>query len=264
MRLRLPRPKTFIGLMSLQTGTELIALSLLFNKATGVYGILAIFTGYALSAVQLSMYILALLTLIALAYALPHIRKQSPFENLALAWLYVLDTIAGAAYTTVYAVAWYNASFHDPKGPAGADDDTSAANSTITADGNPGAPVIKAAGVQETATSLVLVVLFTLVRVYFCLVVMAYARMVLQRFAGEQQYNNAATTEEEDGDDNTITEVDESKSVFAVGQQLGDGWKGKLGRIMVSVGRGYWMERKEDEEWTRHVSSKFRARTLRV
>ncbi len=116
-------PQSFLGLMSLQTGTELISLALLLNKVIGIYGLLAILTGYSLSALQLSMYIYSLLAVIALTYLIRHIRKQSPLENLALAWLYVADTIVNAGYTTAFAVTWYLATFHDPKGPAGAESD---------------------------------------------------------------------------------------------------------------------------------------------
>ena len=54
--------------MSLQTGTEMISIALLINKVTGVYGLLAILTGYALDGVQLSMYIYSVAVLGALAF----------------------------------------------------------------------------------------------------------------------------------------------------------------------------------------------------
>ena len=71
--------------MSLQTGTELISLALVFNKATGVYGILTLFTGYSLSALQVSAYLGSLFVLATLCVCIPQIRKQSPLHNLALA-----------------------------------------------------------------------------------------------------------------------------------------------------------------------------------
>merc|ERR1711964_939933 len=55
--LRVPRPRTFLYLMSLRTGVEMVSLSVIFNKLTGFFGLLAILTGVSLSPLQLSMYI---------------------------------------------------------------------------------------------------------------------------------------------------------------------------------------------------------------
>jgi hypothetical protein len=236
--------QTFIGLISLQTGTELVSLALLFNKAVGVYGLLAIATGYSLNALQVSTYICSLLAAVALSFLLPHVRRQSPFQNLALAWLYAIDTVASAAYTSVFAVTWYQSSY-DPKGPVTTSDPTTAPNADRneqqTAQPNAGT------GVQETAASLVLITFFSLVRVYFSLVVMAHARTVLQSFA-----ESHCVCDESNGRASL-------PNPFAVEQPLGEGWQGKIGRVMVSIGRRYWLDRKnQDEEWTKDVSAKFR------
>ncbi|KAK4240400.1 Inositolphosphorylceramide synthase subunit Kei1-domain-containing protein [Achaetomium macrosporum] len=237
--LRLPRPKSFLGLLSLQTGTELISVALVFNKATGVYGLLTIFTGYSLSALQVTAYLGSILVLIALALCVPHIRKQSPLQNLALAWVYAIDTVVSAAYTTAFATSWYLALMHDPKGPAG--------NEEAAGSSGSGQVARAEAGVEDTAASMVLIVAFSLIRVYFSLVIMAYARMVLLRFVDERM-----------GDAEEVSGT--SPDPFAVGAPLGEGWRGKLGRAMVSVGRGYWLGgKKEDEEWARQVNSKFRS-----
>src|SRR4051812_42665288 len=106
--------------MSLQTGTEVISLALLINRVTGIYGFLTLFTGYALSALQLSDFIVSLLVVFALAYLLPHIRRQSPLQNLALAWLYAIDTVLNFGYVAAFATAWF-LSQYSPKGPAGSD-----------------------------------------------------------------------------------------------------------------------------------------------
>jgi len=246
----LPRPKTFLGIMSLMTGAELIALALVFNKATGFYGILTLFTGYSMSALQISAYILSLVALVVLGYTIPHIRKQSPFQNMILAWLYVLDTLVNIAYTIVFAVTWYLANFHDPKGPAGAEDDhDSPSNGDVQLDPDQTKQAEAGLGVQESVFSLMLVVALMLLRVYFSLVVLAYARSVVQRYVE----SHAGWADE-----------DSAKGIspdpFAVGSPLGEGLKGKLGRLMVSFGRGYWLGRKEDEEWARDVGSRFGGR----
>ncbi|KAL2177551.1 Inositolphosphorylceramide synthase subunit Kei1-domain-containing protein [Thermothelomyces heterothallicus CBS 202.75] len=246
----LPRPKSFLGFMSLQTGTELISIALIFNKATAVYGVLTLFTGYSLSALQVTAYLCSLFVLATLAVCVPHIRTQSPLHNLALAWVYAVDSLVSAAYTAAFATSWYFADIHDPKGPAGAapgDAAASPSNGEVQLDAGQAAQAEAGTGAHDTAASLVLVVAFTLVRVYFSLVIAAYARMVLLRFVDEHM-----------GESEEIADV--SPDPFALGAPLGEGWKGKLGRAMVSVGRGYWLGgRKEDEEWARQVNSKFRS-----
>jgi hypothetical protein len=236
--------------MSLQTGTELISIALLFNKATGVYGLLTLLTGYSLSALQVTAYLGSILVLAALAVCVPHIRTtQSPLHNLALAWVYAVDTLASAAYTAAFATTWYLAGVHDTKGPAGAETDSSSPSNgeVVQHDAGQEAQVKAGTGVHDTAASMVLIVAFTLVRVYFSLVVMAYARMVLLRFVDEKMGESAEV-------------ADMSPDPFAVGAPLGEGWRGKLGRAMVTVGRGYWLGgKKENEEWARQVNSKFRS-----
>ncbi|KAK4125398.1 DUF1753-domain-containing protein [Parathielavia appendiculata] len=247
--LRLPRPRSFLGLMSLQTGTELISIALLFNKVTGVYGLLTLLTGYSLSALQVTAYLGSISVLVTLAICLPHVRAQSPFHNLALAWVYAIDTLVSAAYTAAFATTWYLSAIHDPKGPAGAEQDASSpSNGEVQHDDEQAAQVMAGIGVHDTAASMVLIIGFTLIRVYFSLVVMAHARMVLQQFV-DQRMGEAGNTS-----------ADRSAGPFAVGAPLGEGWRGRLGTVMVSVGRGYWLGGKmEDEEWARAVNSKFRS-----
>ena len=74
--------------MSLSTGASLITLSLLLNKVSGLYGLLALLTGYHLSPIQLSMYIYSLFALVLTALLVPHIRTQSPLHCLALKMTY--------------------------------------------------------------------------------------------------------------------------------------------------------------------------------
>ncbi|KAK0714783.1 Inositolphosphorylceramide synthase subunit Kei1-domain-containing protein, partial [Lasiosphaeris hirsuta] len=251
-RLRLPRPKTFLGLLSLQTGTELLSLLLVFNKATGIYGVLTLFTGFVPSALQVSLYILEVLMVALLAYLIPHIRQQSPFHNLALAWLYVVDSAVNAAYTAAFAAIWFLANFHDAEGPAGVDAGPTAKRDEPEFDdvapldtGSVAAAAVSS--VNDSVASMVLVIGFTLMRIYFSLVIMAYARTILRR----------CMRANDPGDESGEVGKGRENSPFAEGATLGDGVKGKLGRIMVSVGRGYWLgSRMEDEEWVNDTGSK--------
>ena len=207
----------------------MIALALLFNKATGLYGLLAILTGYALSAFQLLAYIYSVVVLVLLAYLLPHVRRQNPLQCLSLAWLYVVDTVINAGCTTAFATNWFLGS--DPK--------TAKTPEGAAQGGGSDGPHI---GPQDTIASLVLIIVFTLVRVYLSLVVAAFAQQVLQRW-GEQEGRDA-----------------KSSNPFAVSSAEGDGWRGRLGRVLVSVGKSYWLEQRDEQEssWTRDMHSKFR------
>ncbi|KAG6005277.1 hypothetical protein E4U54_000365 [Claviceps lovelessii] len=239
--LRAPRPQSLFGLVGLQTGTELISLALVFNKVTGVYGLLAILTGYQLSLLQLSTYVYSIGLLGCLVYLIPHIRRQSPFECLALAWLYFFDTAINGAYTATFGLDWYFASTSvggEPK---------ASSLQNIVAEGFEGlrrqnANQAKVLLPQETATSMVLIVGLTLIRVYFTIVVMAFARQVLQKYMQLMILEGPG--------------VDELEGPFAIDLPDGDGRKGKLGRLMVSFGRGYWLDMPGLDDWERNVQRK--------
>ncbi|KND91639.1 Inositol phoshorylceramide synthase regulatory subunit kei1 [Tolypocladium ophioglossoides CBS 100239] len=233
--LRTPRPQSLFGLVSLQTGTELISLALVFNKVTGVYGLLAILTGYQLSLLQLSTYVYSIAVLALLVYLIPNIRRQSPFECLALAWLYLIDTAINGAYTAAFGLEWYFASTASDK----ADSRPASSLPYLVVEGLQGlrreSQMHGKVVPQETATSMLLIVGLTLIRVYFSVVVMAFARQLM------------------------ILEgpgVDEREGPFAVDLPDGDGRKGRLGRLMVSFGRGYWMDITETEDWERNTHRK--------
>lgn len=79
---------------------------------------------------------------------------------------------------------------------------------------------------HETGASIALVVVFTLVRVYFCAVVMAHASAVVS-IAGEKESGKEG--------------IGEVENPFAEGKSSGQGWRGRLGRGLISVGKGYWL-----------------------
>ena len=273
--LRLPRPHTFLYLMSLRTGTELITLSLLLNKISGFYGLLALLTGFHLSPFQLSMYIYSLIALCVVAYLAPHIRSQSPFHCLALSWVYVLDSIINAGYTVVFGVTWFLVvSQHlsgekgaKPLGPGGSTVDDTAGftnptfenvshvevtpqlNGDITLEGQEAVSLGSRGDIAGLATtpslghailqggslsSLVIICALWAIRLYFALVVLSYARYVLrQHVAAISRQNTALHTGSKSSN--------MAENPFSPHLNDGKGWKGKLGRLMVSVGKGYWL-----------------------
>ena len=282
--------------MSLRTGTELITLSLLLNKISGLYGLLALLTGLHLSPLQLSMYIYSLLALSLTAILAPHIRTQSPFQCLALAAFYVLDSVINAAYTAAFAITWFlvisqhhsdaagnkapgaggetiddTAGFTSPKynvshvDVAVAPDQGVSAGQDAVAIGQPGfttsapGPSLSHGFLQpESMSSVVVICWLWAVRVYFILVVLSYARLVLrQHIAITSRANTALHT----GSKSTAY----LENPFAQHLPEGKGWRGRLGRAMMRVGKGYWLSSEEgDDAWMNVEAARFRRKEAQV
>jgi hypothetical protein len=278
----------FLYFMSLRTGVEMISLSMVFNKLTGFYGLLATLTGLRLSPLQLSMYIYSVGALVLLAFLMPHIRKQSPFECLALAWFYILDTIINTAFTSAFAVTWFlavsadNANKSIPSGAVGSGAISDTAGFTnpiynvsevkVVASPAPGVSsgqeavaygmagvaatvsspsLVHGVGIEESIPSIMVVVFLTLVRVYFILVVLAFARQVLR----QHMYTSSSAKLHLHTDGAAETAAD---NPFAVGSPEGAGWRGKLGRMMVKVGENYWLGGQADDAWVKGLDGRFK------
>jgi hypothetical protein len=266
----------------------MISLSMLFNRIAGFYGILAILTGSRLDATQLSMYLYSIAALILLALLMPHIRKQSPVECLALAWFYTFDAVLNCAYTAAFAVTWFltvRASGSGMQGGAASgapgsatmnntagftssmynisEVDVVASPSGGLVGGQDAAAIGKAA--SDTAVtagtslqhvpSLIIVILLTLIRFYFIFIVMAYARQVLRQYL--QTTLSTRSHLVNDGSSDV-----EAENPFAPNMPLGQGWRGRLGRIMVLVGKGYFLDGPIDDNWVRGVNSRFKPSTV--
>lgn len=265
--------QTFLYVMSLQTGATLVALSLLFNKISGLYGILALLTGFELSPVQLSMYIYSLVALLLSLFLVTHIRKQSPLQCLALAWLYLIDSVINAAYTVAFAVSWFLIiSQHEhsapPSGPGSMMGDTAGfTNDNINAaverrsGKDSGSPSLSHGVMQpESIESIGFVCALWMIRIYFVLIMMAFARQCLRQHAfdnlatlprhGMQSVNHSRNSS------GVNTEVD--LNPFSIRKPDGQGWQGKLGRVMVSVGRSYWLDAEDDAGWMTGMTRRFR------
>ena len=205
--------------MSLQTGTELITLSLLLNKVSGIYGLLAFLTGLHLSPLQLSMYLYSLVALVVAGFLAPHIRRQSPRPCLALAWLYAIDSAISAAYTAAFGLTWflvvsqahsdargsapprtgggrtmdetagfrspgYNVSqvklLHKPAAAPMGVDEVAAVGISGASTSASSPSLSHGFAMPESATSIAIILLLWLVRGYFILVIMAYARSLVR------------------------------------------------------------------------------------
>lgn len=239
----------------------MICLSLLFNKLAGFYGILALVTGYRLSFLQFSMYLYSIIALVLLVILTPHIRKASPLQCIALAYFYLIDTVLNAGYTAIFAGTWFltlSASAKDAEvGTPGSNtindtaDPPRVVDAAAAAAAAAGAPSL-ADGVAftESVPSIIILVLLTVVRIYFSIVLFSYARQVLRQYISNK--SSQRTHLHMDGAD------DEAEGPFATGNPLGVGWRGKLGRVMTSVGTNFWMGgHADDEEWARNANQRF-------
>lgn len=204
------------------------------------------------------MYIYSLAVLLVLCALLPHIRKQTPFEVLGLAWVYILDTVLNAAYTTAFAVDWFahSTALQREPGPTGdAPPENIGVPEATLALGAPVMPDVpkttKHIGPEESWTSLALIIVVTLIRVYLALVVMAFAQHVLAR----HREMNGWEPESRKGD---------AEGMFAAGVANGEGWRGRVGRKMLYVGRGYWLDERAQDEWAKGASSKLHSSAAQV
>ncbi|OKL57650.1 hypothetical protein UA08_07156 [Talaromyces atroroseus] len=280
-----------------QTGVSLITLSLLLNKISGLYGLLALLTGYHLSPMQLSMYIYSLIALALAAFLFPHIRKQTPLHCLGLCWLYFFDTVINAAYTIAFGVTWFLVvSQHNhsasTSGPGTTIEDTSGFtnpkynvstvhvpsnvldDSGITAD-PAGAPAGTSAdpysgtpslgdGIKqpESLESIIMISVLLLIRIYFVLIMFAFARQTLRQkiLNASQPHYRQLPTHSRATSVATVASVasmasapDIDREPFLPHTPEGQGWQGTLGRAMISVFRSYWLDPDssdvEDSSW---------------
>jgi inositol phosphorylceramide synthase regulatory subunit len=275
--------------MSLSTGASLITLSLLLNKVSGLYGLLALLTGYHLSPIQLSMYIYSLFALVLTALLAPHIRTQSPLHCLTLAWFYVLDSAINLTYTALFGISWFlvlaqhNAGHRTASGAAGTISDISGFTSPqhnvshvdiiaspaagvshgqdAVAAGRPASAPAGTTGngsmrhavlTPESMNSLGVIISLWTIRLYFCLIMLAYARFVLrQHIAASGAKMTSYTT--------ASPSSHLAENPFSKSKPEGQGWRGKLGRAMVAMGRSYWLGSDEDDiSWMSGMGRKFR------
>lgn len=265
--------------MSLRTGVEMISLSMLFNKVAGFYGLLAILTGFHLDVMQLSLYLYSVVALVLLAFLMPHVRKQSPFECLAFSWFYLFDTIINCTYTAAFAFTWFmtisasssdthgnvpssapgsgtindTAGFTSPKDNVSEVEVVASPASGLTSGQDAAAIGIAAAasssteaislqhGLQlvESVPSIVVLVLLTFIRIYFVTIVLSYASQAIR------QYVMATSSDAE------------ARNPFAPNMSQGQGWRGKLGRIMVRPAKEYFLGGAIEDDWTKRVKSRF-------
>lgn len=273
--------------MSLRTGAEIITYLQVINKVSGLYGLLAIITGASIDGFQLSMYIYSTLALFATCFLYRHIRLQSPFETVLLAHLYALDSVVNALYTAFFGIAWFytlaahpeessipgqkgisnNSGFTSPqhnvsevevvaKPTGGVTGGQTAVAGGLPQDGTPGvgAGIGNAVFQSSSVMSISLISCFWALRVYFVFVMLAFARQCLRQHIA----SNAASAGWYSSNNMQTTATDLAENPFLEGKEQGDGWRGKLGRVMLSGAPKYWLGADGENEWQQSVGGRFR------
>lgn len=218
---------------------------------------------------------------------MPHIRLGSPFQNLALAYFYVLDTVVNTAFTSAFALTWFLAVSADQNGEgvpknapgAGMIDDTAGFTSpkynvskvdVVIGKGQEAVALVGSAagtvaarapsvghgvGIEESIPSLFLVAIFTLMRIYFIFIVLAYARQVVRSHV----YSSSHATKLHLHTDGATEHPAENP--FTEDKEEGQGWKGQLGRAMIGIGENYWLGGigEQDANWIKGLDGRFRS-----
>ena len=229
------------------------------------------------------MYIYSIIAFTITVLLVPHIRTQTPFYCLALANLYVIDSVVNAGYTFAFAVTWFlvlsqhhsgdrsakspgpggqtmtdtggytnpvfnvthvNVATGPNQGMPGGEQEMVTTGITDSPSSTAMSPSLGHGVLQsESVSSIVVICGLWAIRVYMCLIVLSYVRLVLRRHVAYTLRNS--TQLYTSGKLSGLIE-----DPFAVHLPEGKGWKGRLGRVMIRVGRPYWLGSEEgDDVW---------------
>ncbi|EPQ56603.1 DUF1753-domain-containing protein [Gloeophyllum trabeum ATCC 11539] len=175
---RLRPLSSFLGFLDIKTGVVVALLFALFNKVTGVYGLLAFLMGAGGSLAQLSMYVYSVLGLVALTWGLKAVQEEDPKRTLYFAHLFFADHILSTAWTVFFIVVWWVYTPHDGarriSSPAQEDIiHRSGINVTMSPEDRTAAA--QAIWNKEKGPALAIVILGWLAKIYFALLLYSYA-----------------------------------------------------------------------------------------
>ncbi|GMM58777.1 Kei1 protein [Maudiozyma humilis] len=100
-------PKTFLGFLPLYIAVEIVLGITIFNKCSGVYGILAIFTGHPLDFMQGVSYLWSILTLIVYVQGMYEILKPTLLTFSQILVFYSIDTVLTCFFTLWFTNVWF-------------------------------------------------------------------------------------------------------------------------------------------------------------
>lgn len=221
-------PKSFFLFMPLQAGAEMIAGFGVFNKASSIYGLGALFTGHELTVMEWILNVLGLAVLPMFIWGYFAIRKQRPLLCLGYAYFYIIDTLVSLGFTVFFIVHWF---VTGAKQADAVNQGAAASNFTISAIVNATSTAVKHVATrtstklqpthapimpllmratsdpeklkksatvgEELAVTIVFTTLVLLVRFYFMMVIIGYTRNVVRRanlrpHNGEPQHSRRA------------------------------------------------------------------------
>lgn len=104
---RVPRLNKFLWVFELQLATEIIVFFTMLNKISGIYGILAIFAGAAITLADLILYIYSIFAFVFFLWALEQVRKSRPGGCLLLGYIYLIDMVLNLIFTVHFSVEWF-------------------------------------------------------------------------------------------------------------------------------------------------------------
>ncbi|KAL6449449.1 KEI1 Inositol phosphorylceramide synthase regulatory subunit KEI1 [Candida maltosa Xu316] len=170
-------PIKFLGVIPLFIGVEIILGITILNKASGLYGILSLFTGHPINFWQWLYNSLALITLPIYATALLNLTvKPKNLRKISLATIvYILDTVIGSLFTLYFMNFWFTSEEGTVKSAA---EDTKASLSSQSA-----------SAARELTITLGTTIAVTAVRVYFTLVMVSFTKAMLKQKAMDDRYN---------------------------------------------------------------------------
>jgi len=237
------------------------------------------------------MYIYSIIVLVLGLYLSPYIRDtQAPLQNLALAWIYVLDSLINAVSTALFGLSWFillaqhltdgsdgpaagklpvpgskmmndTAGALHPAHPVSKVDviATPKADSILPGQdavtvGHEGSALDQAVFQAGSVMSITVISVLWLFRIYFCLIVMAYARGMLRQYVISSSHRSGGAFPQDAAEGKNLAE-----NPFRVGREEGEGWKGKLGRILTAFPKTYWLGKDDEDEWVRGAGDKFRS-----
>ncbi|RPB29405.1 DUF1753-domain-containing protein, partial [Terfezia boudieri ATCC MYA-4762] len=261
----------FLYFLPLPLGTTIIAYTLLINKISGLYGLLTLLTGASLSLPQLLMYIYSLLiAFLLVTWLIPGIADKKPAEAVVFTWVFGVDSVVNAAFTGLFGAGWYlngpgATLYAHPINPSGGRIMEIRGNATtggleggqipVVNSNDPAAAVAAGQLPAESVASITIIAVLWLIRIYFFLVVLAFSRAVVR---GEDVDENSASA----GGRYMGFRSPALRGVSAIEAETG--WKGKIGRALVGVNRGYWEEEgKWGSEWMRLGDAEERGRVRR-
>lgn len=256
------------------------------------------------------MYLYSVLGFVVAALLYPAIRKQAPFECLVLAWVSIFDAVINAGYTAAFGFSWFLvvsqhhlASPNATRGTGSNMVDSTAGFTSpaqnvskviVTTDGAteqvvpgdaPAGTDTRASGVASSMNgiyqpegfySLLLVVVLWAIRIYFCLVMLAYARKCIKQYnmfangvmpRPQTHSRTPSAASMFQSHDHELTESDPLNSdpnpFNNQGSPLSAGWRGVLGRLVFRLTRSYFLADDDNDsykqsKWMRSYSRRFR------